>query len=103
MSLTRALSHKTPRKKLVSKRWVKGAIKSPLSSISGNSLVQRRYRKEDESKLRAWRNDAVKIAAELAAKELEETHESEDDDTLLPNEAIDGLYFMDPGPYTSKK
>jgi hypothetical protein len=45
----------------------------------------------------------VKIAAELAAKELEETHESEDNDTLLPNEAIDRLYFMDPRPYTSKK
>ena len=45
----------------------------------------------------------MKIAADLAAKELEETLENEEDDTLLANEAIDGLYFMDPGPYTSKK
>jgi hypothetical protein len=103
MSLTRALSHKTPGKKPASKRWVKGATKSPLSSISGNSLVQRRCRKEDESKLRAWRNDAVKMAAELAAKELEESIENEEDDTSLAGEAIDGLYFMDPGPFTSKK
>ena len=103
MSLTRALSHKTPGKKPISKRWVKGATKSPLSSISGNRLVQRRCEKEDESKLRAWRKDAVKMAADLAAKELEETLENEEDDTLLANEAIDGLYFMDPGPYTSKK
>jgi hypothetical protein len=103
MSLTRALSHKTPGKKPKSKRWVKGATKSPLSSISGNKLVQRRCEKEDESKLRAWRKDAVKMAADLAAKELEETLENEEDDTLLANEAIDGLYFMDPGPYTSKK
>ena len=53
MSLTRALSHKTPRTKPKSKRWVKGATKSPLSSISGNRPVQRRCEKEDESKLRA--------------------------------------------------
>jgi hypothetical protein len=103
ISLARALSHKTPRKKPKNKRWVKGATKSPLSSISGNKLVQRRCEKEDESKLRAWRKDAVKMAADLAAKELEETHENEEDDTLLANEAIDGLYFMDPGPYASKK
>jgi hypothetical protein len=103
ISLTRALSHKTPEKKLASKRWVKGATKSPLSSISGNRLVQRRCEKEDESKLRAWRKDAVKMAADLAVKEFEETVENEEDDTLLANEAIDGLYFMDPGPYTSRK
>jgi hypothetical protein len=45
----------------------------------------------------------VKLAADLAAKELEETHKSEEYDTLLANEAMDGLYFMDPGPYASKK
>ena len=45
----------------------------------------------------------MKIAADLAAKELEETLENEEDDTLLANKAIDRLYFMDPGPYTSKK
>jgi hypothetical protein len=103
MSLARALSHKTPGKKSKSKRWVKGATKNPLSSISGNSIVQRRCEKEDESKLRAWRKDAVKMAADLAAKELEETLENEEDDTLLANETIDGLYFMDPGPYTARK
>jgi hypothetical protein len=43
------------------------------------------------------------MAADLAAKELEETAENEEDDTLLANEAIDGLYFMDPGPYTARK
>jgi hypothetical protein len=103
MSLTRALSHKTPGKKPVSKLWVKGAKKSPLPSISDNRIVQRRCEKEDESELRTWRKDAVKIAADLAAKELEETLENEDDDTLLDNEAIDGLYFMDPGPCTPRK
>jgi hypothetical protein len=45
----------------------------------------------------------VKIAAELAAKELEETLENEQDDTLLAGKAIDGLYFMDPRPFTPKK
>jgi hypothetical protein len=45
----------------------------------------------------------VKIAAELAAKELEESIKNEEDDTLLAGEAIDGLCFMDPGPFTSKK
>ena len=103
MSLARALSHKRPGTKPKSKRWVKGATKSPLSSISGNRLVQQRSKKEDDSKLRAWRKDAVEMAADLAAKELEETLENEEDDTLLANEAIDGLYFMDPGPYTSRK
>jgi hypothetical protein len=57
----------------------------------------------DESKLRAWQKDAEKMAADLAAKELDETLENEEDDTLLANKAIDRLYFMDPGPYTSKK
>lgn len=33
----------------------------------------------------------MKLAADLAAKELEETLENEDDDILLANEAIDGL------------
>jgi hypothetical protein len=103
MSLTRALSHKTPGKKLISKRQVKGATKSPLSSISGNALVQRRSEKEKESKLRTWRKDALKIAADLAAKELEETLEDEEDDTSLAGEAIDRLYFMDPGPFTAKE
>jgi hypothetical protein len=45
----------------------------------------------------------VKIAADLAAKELEEIVENEEDDTLLANEAIDRLYFMDPRPYTPRK
>jgi hypothetical protein len=45
----------------------------------------------------------VKIAAELAAKELEESIKNKEDNTILASEAIDGLYFMDPGPYTSKK
>jgi hypothetical protein len=103
MSLTRALSHKTPGKKPVSKRWVKGATKSPLSLISGNRLVQRRFEKEDESKLRAWRKDAVKMAADLAAKKLEETLENKDDDTLLADDASDGPYFTDTGPYTPRK
>jgi hypothetical protein len=39
----------------------------------------------------------------LAAKELEESAENEEDDTLLANEAIDGLYFLDPRPYTPGK
>lgn len=52
MSLTRSLSHKTPGKKPVSKRWLKGVTKSLLSSISGNRLVQRRCEKEVESELR---------------------------------------------------
>jgi hypothetical protein len=78
---------------------MKGATKSPLLSISGNRLVQRRCEKEEESKLRAWRKDAEKIAADLAAKELEETFENKKDNTLLANEAIDRLYFMDPRPY----
>jgi hypothetical protein len=43
------------------------------------------------------------MAAELAAKELEESVENEEDDIVLAGEAIDGLYFMDPGPFTSKK
>jgi hypothetical protein len=43
----------------------------------------------------------LKIAADLAAKELEETLEDKEDDTLLAGEAIDGLYFMDPGPLTA--
>lgn len=62
-----ALSHKTPGKEPESKQWVKGATKSPLLSISGNRLVQRRCEKEDESKLRTWRKDAMKMAADLAA------------------------------------
>jgi hypothetical protein len=45
----------------------------------------------------------VKIAADLAAKELEETLENKEDNTLLANKAIDGLYFIDPRPYTSRK
>jgi hypothetical protein len=45
----------------------------------------------------------VKIAAGLAAKELEETLKNEDDNTLLANKAIDRLYFMDPGPYMPRK
>jgi hypothetical protein len=43
------------------------------------------------------------MAAELAAKELEESIKNEEDDIVLASEAIDGLYFMDPGPFTSKK
>ena len=43
------------------------------------------------------------MAADLAAKEFEETLENEEDDILLANEAIDGFYFMDPGPYTLRK
>ena len=43
------------------------------------------------------------MAADLAAKELEETLENEEVDTLLANKAIDRLYFLDSGPYTSKK
>lgn len=43
------------------------------------------------------------MAADLVAKELEEMLENEDDDTFLANEAIDGLYFMVPGPYTPRK
>jgi hypothetical protein len=45
----------------------------------------------------------LKIAADLAAKELEETLEDEEDDTSLAGEAIDRLYFMDPGPFTAKE
>jgi hypothetical protein len=45
----------------------------------------------------------VKIAAELAAKELEESIKNKEDDTVLAGEAIDRLYFMDPRPFTSKK
>jgi hypothetical protein len=45
----------------------------------------------------------VKIAADLAAKELEETVENEEGHTLLANEAIDSLYFIDPRPYTPRK
>jgi hypothetical protein len=44
----------------------------------------------------------VKIAAELAAKELEESIKSEEDDIVLVGEAINGLYFIDPRPFTSK-
>lgn len=33
----------------------------------------------------------MKLRADLAAKELEETLENEDDDISLANEAIDGL------------
>jgi hypothetical protein len=102
MSLARALSHKTPGK--ASKQTMgKGSHEGPHSSISGNRLLQRRCEKEDESKLRTWRKDAMKMAAGLAAKELEETLENEDYDTLLANEAIDGLYFTHPGPFTSKE
>lgn len=43
-------SHKIPIKK--TKRIVKGASKSPLSSIAGNSRVQRRYTKETKKELR---------------------------------------------------
>jgi hypothetical protein len=34
------------------------------------------------------------MAAHLAAKELGEIAKNEEDDTLLANKAIDGLYFM---------
>jgi hypothetical protein len=103
MSLSRALATKTPGRKPVSKRWVKGANKSPLSSISGNSRVQERLQKEEESKLRKWQKDARRMAAELADKEVEEMAETEEDDTELGLELIDGLYYMDPGPNVSKK
>jgi hypothetical protein len=43
------------------------------------------------------------MAADLAAKEFEVTLEIEEDDTLSANEAIDGLYFVHPGPYTPRK
>jgi hypothetical protein len=39
----------------------------------------------------------------LAAKELEETAENEEYNTLLANKAIDRLYFIDPRPYTPRK
>jgi hypothetical protein len=45
----------------------------------------------------------VKIAAKLAAKELEESIENKEDNTVLSGKAIDRLYFMDPRPFTSKK
>jgi hypothetical protein len=35
----------------------------------------------------------VKIAADLAAKELEETLKNKEDNILLANKAIDRLYF----------
>jgi hypothetical protein len=43
------------------------------------------------------------MTADLAAKELEESAENKEDDTLLANEAIDRLYFIDPRPYTARK
>jgi hypothetical protein len=43
------------------------------------------------------------MAADSAAKELEETAKNKEDDTLLANKAIDGLYFIDPRPYTPRK
>jgi hypothetical protein len=43
------------------------------------------------------------MAAELADKEVEEMAETEEDDTELGLELIDGLYYMDPGPNVSKK
>jgi hypothetical protein len=45
----------------------------------------------------------VKIAADLAAKELEETAKNKEDDTLLAEKAIGRLYFVDPRPYTPRK
>jgi hypothetical protein len=40
----------------------------------------------------------VKIAADLAAKGLEETYKNEEYNILLATKAINRLYFVYPGP-----
>jgi hypothetical protein len=45
----------------------------------------------------------VNIAAELAAKELEESIKNKEDNIVLASEAINRLYFIDPRPFTPKK
>lgn len=90
------------KKKPPSKRWVKGATKSPLSSISGNTKFQRRREKEDESKLRTWRRDAAIFAAKKEAKGAEKSHETSGEESELAGEANNGLLFVDKRPSTRK-
>jgi hypothetical protein len=73
-TIKRMQSHKIPIKK--SKRMVKGASKSPLSSIAGNSKFHRRYTKESRLDIRHEDGNArirdYWLRANQALKEKEE-------------------------------
>ena len=90
-------SHKIPVKK--SKRIIKGASKSPLSSIAGNSKVYRRCTKESKMDIRQESGNArirdYWHRANQALKEKEEASGGRDyldvDDELFKYVNIDGM------------
>ncbi|CAG8083025.1 unnamed protein product [Penicillium nalgiovense] len=94
-------SHKIPIKK--SKRMVKGATKSPLSSIAGNSKVYRRCTKESKLDIRHEAGNArirdYWHRANQALKEKEEA--SGDRDYLDVNSEL--FRYVDPDGMVAEK
>lgn len=100
-TIKRMQSHKIPIKK--SKRMVKGAAKSPLSSIAGNSKVYRRYTKESKLDIRHEAGNArirdYWHRANQALKEKEEA--SGDRDYLDVNSEL--FRYVDPDGMVAEK
>ena len=99
--IKRMQSHKIPIKK--SKRIIKGASKSPLSSIAGNSKVQRRCTKESRLDIRHEDGNArirdYWLRANQALKEKEEASGGRDH-----LDTDNGLFkFIDPDGMVAEK
>ena len=100
-TIKRMQSHKIPIKK--SKRIIKGASKSPLSSIAGNSKVQRRCTKESRLDIRHEDGNArirdYWLRANQALKEKEEASGGRDH-----LDTDNGLFkFIDPDGMVAEK